>query len=129
MNLVLLQNVKYIQKYVSPECIVHLQGFRDLSNPNCLIDEIFGRLSSLFSSLNCSPPDCSNSDWDSPVIILQKRTLLMWLDIVPVEHGKVIPTEDRNGIINYILDNLYIHVRANDLVALKKIEVTSAYLK
>ena len=127
INLVLLQNMKYIQKYVSPECSAEyydLQGFRDLSNSNCLIEEIFDRLTSLSSELNCSPPDCSSSDWEAPDTLLQKRMLLMWLEIVPVEHEKVIPTEERNDIIDYILGNLYTRVRANDLVALQEFLTT-----
>ena len=131
INGILLQHMMYIRKSVRPKCPTKIYEVRDLSNPNCLIDETFMRLLFLSSRLRCSSKDCSNgADWQSADAQLLKRTILMWLDMVPVEHGKTFPVEERNAIINYIVDNLYVHVKKNDFLAinnlLKKMWLPSA---
>ena len=122
INGILLQHMRYIRKSVRPKCPTKIYEVRDLSNPNCLIDETFMRLLFLSSRLRCSSKDCSNgADWQSADAQLLKRTMLMWLDMVPVEHGKTFPAEERNAIINYIVDNLYVHVKENDFSAIKNL--------
>ena len=124
INWILIKHMKYIRESVRPKCptmFYKSQKVRDLSNQNCLIDETFMRLLFLSSRLGCSSLDCSNApNWKSVDIILQRRMMLMWLDIIPVEHGKTIPTEDRNAIIDYIVDILYVHIKANDLLAMDR---------
>ena len=127
INLNLMKHMRYIRENVRPKCPMNWHddqlGFRDLSNPNCLIDETFIKLLSLSNKLKCSTLDCSNSgsvDWESDELIRYKRTMLMWLDIVPVEHGRIISAEDRDGIIDFIVDNLYIHVKENNFFALQE---------
>ena len=122
INGILLEHMRYIRKSVRPKCPTKIYEVRDLSNPNCLIDETFIRLLFLSSRLGCSSIDCSNgADWQSAEVLLHKRSLLMWLDMIPVEHGKTIPAEDRNAMIDYINDNLYVHVKENNFLALYKL--------
>ena len=123
INGILLQHMKYIRESVRPKCPTKIHEVRDLSNPNCLIDETFMRLLFLSSRLGCTGIDCSNgADWQSADVQLLKRTILMWLEFVPVEHGKTFPAKDRNAIINYIVDNVYVHVKENDFLALYNLQ-------
>ena len=122
INDILIKHMRYIRESVRPKCptmFYDSQKVRDLSNPNCLIDETFMRLLFLSSRLGCSGMDCADSaDWRSADVLLHKRSLLMWLDMIPVEHGKTIPAEDRNAMIDYIVENLYVHIKANDFLGL-----------
>ena len=125
INDILIKYMRYIRESVRPKCPTKFyksQRVRDLSNPNCLIDETFMRLLFLSSRLGCSSMDCSNApNWKSDDILLQKRMMLMWLDMIPVEHGKTFPTEERNAIIDYIVDNFYNHIKSNDLSGLNSL--------
>ena len=124
INDILIKHMRYIRESVRPKCptkFYQSQKVRDLSNPNCLIDETFMRLLFLSSRLGCSSMDCSDApNWKSDDILLQKRVMLMWLDMIPVEHGKTFPTEERNAMIDYLVDILYVHIKANDLLALDR---------
>ena len=127
INILLMKHMKYIREYVRPKCQVKFykdQGFRDLRNLDCIVDETFIRLLSLSSKLRCFTLDCKNSataDWKSAEILLHKRTMLMWLDMVPVKHGKVMRTEDRNNIIDFIVDKFYLYIKSNDLRSMRNL--------
>jgi len=127
INLILAEHMTHIRNVVRPKCPTKFydsQKSRDLSNTDCLIDESFIRLIFLSSRLRCSSPNCENPDsanWDSSEVIQLRGFFLMWLDIIPINHGKEISLVDRNFIVEeLILEKLYDFIQRNDIEALEQ---------
>ena len=122
---ILAKHMKYVREYVRPKCPTKFFSSepRDLSRLECLIDETFLSLFSLSSRLRCSAIDCSDwesANWESLEIRVRRGSILMWLDMIPIDHGKDLTETDRNSTLSLMLGRIHDFIHGSDINGLQE---------
>ena len=92
----------------------------DLSDMNCLIAEISGRLRDMEYWINDHYSDWTSVDWKNEDVIQLRAYMMIWMSITPLNIDKEISNEEKTTIVSLLQGKIYSLVLSNDIAGIEE---------